>query len=152
MLECWGSNPEDRPSFAKIVSLFSNTLETMFRYVQILPRDCTEQVALTNHMTLNPVASESHDMEGEIIETVACEAYTSTSSTQFGREVAPHKTNHIAIIPVASDMEGERIVTIACEAYTSTSSTKLGIQPPVADDHDGHNRMGVVTEDGSEYI
>ena len=48
-------------------------------------------------MTLNPVASESHDMEGEIIETVACEAYTSTSSTQFGREVAPHKVVYLII-------------------------------------------------------
>ena len=32
-------------------------------------------------MALNPVASERHDMEVERIETVACEAYTLTSST-----------------------------------------------------------------------
>ena len=33
----------------------------------------------TNDMALNPVASERHDMELEKIETVACEAYISTS-------------------------------------------------------------------------
>ena len=32
-------------------------------------------------MALNPVASERHDKEVERIETVACEAYTLTSST-----------------------------------------------------------------------
>ena len=32
-------------------------------------------------MALNPVASERHDMEVERIETVACKAYTLTSST-----------------------------------------------------------------------
>ena len=48
-------------------------------------------------MALNPVASERHDMEMERIETVACEAYTSTSSTEFGGQVAPHKVLYLII-------------------------------------------------------
>ena len=48
-------------------------------------------------MALNPVASERHDMEVERIETVACKAYTSASSTEFGGQVAPHKVLYLII-------------------------------------------------------
>ena len=48
-------------------------------------------------MALNPVASERHDMEVERIETVAREANTSTSSTEFGEQVAPHKVLYLII-------------------------------------------------------
>ncbi|KAL5475131.1 hypothetical protein EMCRGX_G027190 [Ephydatia muelleri] len=155
MLECWDSNPEDRPSFINIGSSLSKALMTMSGYLdvclvsdgaraQLAPQCCTEQGTLTNDMAFNPVASERHDMEVERIETVACEAYASTSSTEFGGQVAPHKVNHMALIPVASerqDMEGERIEMVSCEAYTSTASQEFGIQPPVPDDNDdGYNK------------
>eukprot|EP00731_Ephydatia_muelleri_P021568 Em0014g159a len=155
MLECWDSNPEDRPSFIKIGSSLSKALMTMSGYLdvslvsdgaraQLAPQCCTEQGTLTNDMALNPVASERHDMEVERIETIACEAYTSASSIEFGGQVAPHKVNHMALIPVASerhDMEGKRIEMVSCEAYTSTASQEFGTQPPVPDDNDdGHNK------------
>ena len=38
-------------------------------------------------MALIPVASERQDMEGERIEMVSCEAYTSTASQEFGVQV-----------------------------------------------------------------
>eukprot|EP00731_Ephydatia_muelleri_P036148 Em0206g3a len=147
ILECWDSNPEDRPSFIKIGSSLSKALMTMSGYLdvclmsdgaraQLAPQCCTEQGTLTNDMALNPVASERHDKEVERIETVACEAYTLTSSTI--------KVDHMELIPVASerqDTEGKRMEMVSCEAYASTASQEFEIQPPVPDDNDdGHNK------------
>ena len=44
-------------------------------------------------MALIPVASERQDMEGERIEMVSCEAYTSTASQEFGIQVHLSKQN-----------------------------------------------------------
>ena len=57
MLECWDSNPEDRPSFINIGSSLSKALMTMSGYLdvclvsdraraQLIPQCCTEQVTL----------------------------------------------------------------------------------------------------------
>ena len=57
MLECWDSNPEDRPSFIKIGSSLSKPLMTMSGYLdvclvsdgaraQLAPQYCTEQGTL----------------------------------------------------------------------------------------------------------
>ena len=57
MLECWDSNPEDRPSFIKIGSSLSKALMTMSGYLdvclvsdraraQLAPQCCTEQGTL----------------------------------------------------------------------------------------------------------
>eukprot|EP00731_Ephydatia_muelleri_P021558 Em0014g149a len=95
MLKCWDSNPEDRPSFIKIGSSLSKALMTMSGYLdvclvsdgaraQLAPQCCKEQGTLVDHMELIPVASERQDMEGKKIEMVSCEAYTSTTSQEFG--------------------------------------------------------------------
>ena len=44
-------------------------------------------------MELIPVASERQDMEGKKIEMVSCEAYTSTTSQEFGIQVHLSKQN-----------------------------------------------------------
>ena len=57
MLECWDSNPEDRPSFIKIGSSLSKALMTMSGYLDVclmsdvaraqrVPQCCTEQGTL----------------------------------------------------------------------------------------------------------
>ena len=35
MIKCWDSDPEDRPSFAKIGSTISNALQTMKGYLDV---------------------------------------------------------------------------------------------------------------------